>query len=122
MEYDKKTESHEEYWNVVETAAMNREQYQEIWVRTDDEQAMCALINGKMGWLMYLPNDEGDSFHSRNPHYTGDESAVMEFYLSNGQRDEYPLSWVLPADILYLALEYFEREKKPADFICWEHG
>jgi hypothetical protein len=100
---------------------MNNERYKEIWVDTDSGQSMCALINGNYGWLMYLPDDEGNSFSSRNPDYKGDKNMTMEFYLNNGQRDEYPLSWVLPIGYVEQALEYFEKEKKLPPFINWHN-
>lgn len=100
---------------------MEKNQFREIWVFTEDEQAMCALMNGAQGWLMYV-REEGDAgFHSINPGYDGDRNAVMEFYLNNGQRDEYPVSYVIPAAEIERALQYFENEKKPPDFITWHN-
>ena len=100
----------------------DKERYKEIWVYTeDDEQAMMALINGDFGWLMYL-REEGDAgFSSRNPEYTGSDDETMEFYLSNGQLDEYPLAWVLPIDQVKRALDYFEKHHKPPKFITWHN-
>lgn len=93
--------------------------FKEIWVYSEDEQSMCALINGDYGWLMYL-REEGDAgFSSRNPDYTGSDDETMEFTLSNGQVDEYPLAWVLPVEIVNKALEYFEKNHKLPDFITW---
>lgn len=99
----------------------NQNQYREIWVETEDEQSMCALINGDKGWLMYLRSCDDVGFSSRNPHYSGGHHAVMEFYLNNGQCDEYPLSWVLPIEEVELALEYFKKEKRPPGFITWHN-
>ena len=97
----------------------NHHQYKEIWIETEDGQAMCALINGDKGWLMYLRNPEDAGFSSRNPNYKGDKKALLEFYLENGQRDEYPLSWVLPIEEVERALNYFKEEKRPPAFITW---
>jgi hypothetical protein len=99
----------------------NSNQYKEIWLEVEDGQAMCALINGDKGWLMYLRDFEDAGFSSRNPNYNGDPEAVLEFYLNNGQRDEYPLSWILPIEELEIALEYFQKEKKPPIFITWHN-
>lgn len=100
----------------------DKERYQEIWVYTeDDEQVMMALINGDFGWLMYL-REEGDAgFSSRNPEYVGSDDETMEFYLSNGQLDKYPLAWVLPMDQVKRALDYFEKYHKPPQFITWHN-
>ena len=95
--------------------------FDEIWVQAKDGQSLCALINGDMGWLMYLrePGDAG--FSSRNPDYAGPADAMLEYYLSNGQRDVYPLSWALPIDVVRRAIECFEREEKPPLFIMWNN-
>ena len=102
-----------------------KEQYKEIWVEPketeNDERAMMALINGDWGWLMYL-REEGDSgFSSRNPDYTGtdDDGKTMDFLLSNGQLDYYPLSYVLPVEQVMKALSYFEEHHELPDFIVW---
>ncbi len=52
---------------------------------------MCALINGSLGWLMYLRENGDAGFSSRIPKYTGSSDAKLEYFLSNDQRDEYPL-------------------------------
>ncbi|MBO5104267.1 MAG: hypothetical protein J6B74_04305 [Ruminococcus sp.] len=94
-------------------------QFKEIEIRLEDEQYMYALINGDYGWIMYL-REEGDSgFSSRNPDYNGSDSATMKFTLSNGQVDDYPLSWILPADTVNKALLYFEKNHQIPDFINW---
>ena len=43
-------------------------QFCEVWLSSsDDGPALCALINGKAAWLMYLRNDEGDGlFHTQS--------------------------------------------------------
>ncbi|MEO3946880.1 hypothetical protein [Gorillibacterium sp. CAU 1737] len=100
----------------------DKDQYQEIWVTNEpDEQTVVALLNGEYGWLMYL-REEGDAgFSSRNPDYAGPEEATMEFFLSNGQCDEYPMAWVLPVERVYAAIEYFKIHHKPPAFIVWHN-
>lgn len=100
-------------------------QYKEIWVYTEeteyDERAMMALINGNYGWLMYI-NEEGDSgLSSRNPNYEGtdEDGKTMDFMLSNGQLDKYPLSYVLPKEKVMKALDYFEKYHELPQFIVW---
>ena len=99
-------------------------QYKEIWIypkeTEDDERAMMALINGAWGWLLYL-REEGDSgFSSRNPNYKEtDDDNMMDFMLSNGQLDYYPLSYILPVEQVMKALDYFEKNHKLPEFIIW---
>jgi hypothetical protein len=54
---------------------------------------------------------KGDAgFSTRNPLYAGTEKAVMEYHLSNGERDEYPASWNVTTGEAFYALEYFFEE------------
>ena len=96
--------------------------YKEISIRDlKDEQCMTALINGPFGWLMYI-REEGDAgFRSRNPDYGGSDAETMSFCLSNGQLDEYPLAWVLPIEQVEKALDYFEENHRPPEFIVWHN-
>ena len=99
----------------------NHGDYDEVWIETENGQLKCALINGNMGWLMYL-RERGDAgFSSRNPNYDGPADATLDYYLSNGQRDEYPLAWALPLEEIRCAIAYFEREQKPPPFITWHN-
>lgn len=96
-------------------------QYKEIWVylkeTENDERAMCGLINGGWGWLNYY-SEEGDAgLSSRNPDYINDDK-TMDFMI-NGELDAYPLSYVLPAEQVIKALEYFEKNKELPAFITW---
>ena len=70
---------------------------------------------------MYLKSKEDPGFSSRNPHYRGAESATIDYVLSNGQRDMYPASWALSIEVVNLALEHFEREGKPPQFVLWHN-
>lgn len=97
------------------------QQYKEIWAETEDGQAMAALINGDTGWLVYL-REEGDAgFSSRNPAYTEPEDAIQDYYLSNGQCDEYPLAWALPVSELQRAMEHLLTRAEPAPWIWWHN-
>jgi hypothetical protein len=100
---------------------MKRKGYEEIWVNKDDGQALCALINGDRGWLMYTrePGDAG--FSSRNPDYEGAEDARIEYYLNNGQCDQYPASWALPVDVVRRAVAHFKKTGEPPTFITWHN-
>jgi hypothetical protein len=93
--------------------------FEEVWIRSPDGQAMCALINGDRGWLMCL-REEGDSgFSSRNSGYDGPPEAEIEYELSNGQHDFYPASWALPIADVRRALAYFEQTHRQPPFVVW---
>lgn len=93
--------------------------FEEVWVHSSDGQALCALINGDRGWLMYL-REEGDAgFSSRNPDYDGPADAQIEYRLSNGQQDFYPASWALPIADVRRAVAYFEQEQVRPLFVVW---
>ena len=100
---------------------IDRSRYREVWSNAPDGQALCALINGDVGMLMYLrqPGDAG--FSSRNPDYRGPPEAMIEYFLENGQRDEYPRAWALPIATIHRAIDYFRREHAPPPFIAWHH-
>lgn len=93
--------------------------YQEIWIDGEHASSLCALIHGELGWLMYLPNEDGGSYSSRNPDYQGDMEAELDFLLSNGQLDSYPLAWCLPLERVEAALNYFKTNGQPPSFVVW---
>ncbi len=84
-------------------------------------QYMSALVNDKTGWLSYLRYNGDAGFSSRNPAYSGAEDAVQEYYLSNGQRDEFPLAWAICASEVLAVLEYFVIHLQPAPWIHWHN-
>ncbi|SRR6266508_2103149 len=101
--------------------SIDRSRFDEVWVEAPDGQAMCALINGDRGRLMYLRENGDAGFSSRNPNYTGPTYAQIEYYLSNGQRETYPASWTLPVAEVRRALEFFEREHRPPPCVTWHN-
>jgi hypothetical protein len=100
---------------------MKRTKFEEIWVNRDDGQALCALINADRGWLMYTREPGDGGFSSRNPDYDGADEDQIEYYLNNGQRDEYPASWALPVDLVRRALDHFKKTGAPPAFITWHN-
>jgi hypothetical protein len=92
--------------------------FKEIWAYVGPK-AMMALINGDRGWLMYLEEPSDTGFSSRNPEYDGPADARIEYFLDNGQRDEYPASWAYPVGEINRALDYFRREGERPAFIDW---
>jgi hypothetical protein len=95
--------------------------FEEVWVKLEDGRAMCALINPDHGCLFFLREPGDPGFSSRNPSYDGPAEARVEFLLENGQRDEYPAKWVLPAELVRRAMAYFETQRQPPPFICWHN-
>ncbi|MBO9872832.1 MULTISPECIES: hypothetical protein [Xanthomonas] len=93
----------------------------EIWESAPNGASLCALINGDIGWLMFLPSPEDPGFTSRNPSYSGLLDAMIEYKLSNGQVDSYPASWALPLATIERALACFRDTGKPPTFICWHN-
>jgi hypothetical protein len=79
----------------------------ELWASVRDGPAMCMLRHGANAWLMYLrcPGDAG--FRS-----TGVErSGTASYKLSNGQVDEYPLSWCVDVQQCFDAFRSFHRHQ-----------
>jgi len=88
---------------------VHQQQFSEVWLDAGEEgPALAMLVNGVHAWLMYLRHHDGDpGFSSRNPRYTGPAQASMQFLLSNGQMDEYPVALTLPLEEACAACEYF---------------
>lgn len=64
----------------------------ELWISVPDGPSMCMLRNRESAWLMYLREPGDSGFRSSgDTHRPG----VEAFTLSNGQVDEYPLSWCI---------------------------
>lgn len=93
--------------------------YTEIWVDHGDFPAICSLINGDRGWLMYLRYDGDAGFSTRNPEYAGPVESTVDYLLGNGQRDEYPASWTMPIHRIFEALEWFAANKTSPTEISW---
>jgi hypothetical protein len=89
----------------------------ELWATVSNGPSLCMRRNGGDAWLMYL-RQEGDSgFSSRS---FGERSGTANFWLSNGQSDECPLSWCIDVDQCYIAMVYFfENEGKRPEWIKW---
>lgn len=86
-----------------------------------DSQYMSALVNGNTGCLFYLRYNGDVGFSSRNPAYSGSEDAVQEYYLCNGQRDEFPMAWAISVSDILAVLEYFVVHHQPAPWIHWHN-
>jgi ribosome maturation factor RimP len=70
--------------------------------------------------VLFLTGGEGEpGFSSRSPRYTGSPDARLTFSLSNGQEDEYPASWAVPAEDATRALEHYFLSGQRPSFIHW---
>lgn len=94
-------------------------QFREIWIDAGDGAALCALLNGDVGWLMYLRHSGDPGFGSRNPGYRGDPDAMTGYRLSNGQMDRYPTSWALPRAEIHAALAHFVEHRERSPSVQW---
>jgi hypothetical protein len=102
-------------------AQVRRTQFSEVWMQhAGGWPAIAALINGEAAWLTYLRHEGDAGFSTRNPQHAGPEKAVIEYYLSNGQRDEYPASWNITTAEALRALEYFLEEEAMAPWLTWQ--
>ncbi len=57
------------------------QQFKEIWLSSPTGQKLCALINGDIGWLMYLRSESDTGFSSRNPAIKSEKE--IEYCLRN---------------------------------------
>jgi hypothetical protein len=92
----------------------------ELSIETDDGPSMIMLRNADHAWLMYL------RFHGDSGFVTkGDQSrhGASTYRLSNGQVDEYPLSWCIGLEQCYKAIAYFfVNDGARYDLIDWYTG
>lgn len=91
----------------------------EVWEHSTNGASLCALINGSVGWLMFLRDDGDAGFSSRNPDYAGDPTATISYRMVNGQEDSYPASWALPIATVESALQHFRATGERPPFVVW---
>ena len=68
---------------------------------------------------MFMRFERDAGFSTRNGTYAGPRQAVIEYYLSDGQRDEYPASWNITTNEAFRALEYFLTKATMAPWLTW---
>ncbi len=109
----------------AQLAKVHDRQFTEIFLTAGEmyeDAALSALINDDSGWLMYLPGEDNpEGYSSRDPTYTGPHDAMMEFELSNGQVDEYPVRWTLPTEMVLRALEHYFKHNELPPWITWHN-
>ncbi len=93
------------------------EEFREIWLNSPEGPSICALLNKKIGWLMFLRQEGDPGFSSRNITFPGNE--MINYNLSNGQVDEYPASWAFSESEIFDALCYFVEHKDRTPSIEW---
>ena len=92
----------------------------EVWLSASRGQAICMLRNESNAWLMYLRYDGDSGFTSQAK--TG-RTGVASYKLSNGQVDEYPLSWCIEVEQCYKALAYFfANEGGKPEWVSWHEN
>ena len=102
-------------------AQVRRTQFSEVWLQhADGWPAIGALINGEAAWLTYVRHEGDAGFSTRNPQYSGPAKSQLEYYLANGQRDEYPAAWNITTTEALRALEHFLEEETMAPWLTWE--
>jgi hypothetical protein len=95
-------------------------QFCEVWLYSESGwPAICALVNNGSTWLMFLRHEGDSGFSTRNPEYAGPADAAIEYFLSNGQRDEYPAEWAIGTPEALRALEHFMETQEMAPWLQW---
>ena len=92
----------------------------ELWVSVPNGPSMAMLRSEMHAWLMYLRFSGDAGFVSQgDPAATGETS----YTLSNGQVDEYPLSWCIDLERCYQAIMYFfVNEGAKPEWITWQES
>ena len=106
----------------LDAALVRYEQYPrfELWVSVPNGPSMSMLRSEMHAWLMYLRFAGDAGFVSQ-----GDPAKTGEAYytLSNGQVDEYPLSWCIDLERCYQAIMYFfVNEGAKPEWITWQES
>jgi hypothetical protein len=89
----------------------------ELWVLVPNGPRMAMLRSGAHAWLMYLRFNGDAGFVSQGTPAAG----VTSYTLSNGQVDEYPLSWCIDLESCYQAIMYFfVNDGTRPEWITWQ--
>lgn len=93
-------------------------QYKHLWLELDDGQSISILINGDVGWLMYLRENGDSGFSTRNPEHV-ETFGNIDYVLDNGEGDEFPAYWAYPVETLRKALYEFLDTKRLPSCVSW---
>jgi hypothetical protein len=91
--------------------------YNEIWLKGNSQASLCILTNANSAFAMYLESNEDTCFIIINE--KGNEGETEEFYLENGQLDEYPKRKLISKDKAKNILLYFYEKEDRAPDINW---
>lgn len=76
----------------------------ELWLFSSNGPSIGMLRSEGNAWLIYLRHEGDNGFTSAS---TDLRAGVATYKLSNGQLDEYPLSFCIDIEQCYKALAYF---------------
>ena len=79
---------------------------------------LIVLTSGDRSFLVYFRYSGDAGFSSRHPSYTGPPAATLDFTISNGQVDQYPLAWTAPTANALRAIEYAFLHQARAPWIA----
>jgi hypothetical protein len=100
-------------------AALPNRGYLELWLTLPADICISALINDSRALVIFGRYDGDPGLSSRSRDFADDNGQQLEFYLSNGQRDQYPLAWTIPTEDSLAAFDYAFLYHKAAPWILW---
>ena len=90
-------------------AQLPADAFAEIRIDRGGFPSLLALLHGPNGILILTKEEADAGFSSRNPGYAGPGDAMIDYVLSNGQRDSYPAAWAYPRAAIFEALRSFAK-------------
>jgi hypothetical protein len=102
-------------------AAALRKQFAEVQLVRGElpEHCLSALFNDGHAVMAYTRNIAEASYSARSKDRSKGEEGALEFYWSNGQRDEYPLAHSIPAADAVKGFEYFFLQAELPPWVRW---
>ncbi len=95
--------------------------FSEVWLVIDDGPYISTLINHQADRALVMfgryEGDPGLSSRSTDSACMSDEP--LEFYLNNGQRDEYPIAWTVSTNEAREAFAYTLIHRQPLPSMTW---
>jgi len=122
IEINIKSDSKSNYIKEFEDKLANAPQaqrYIDISIDHNSFPSILTLINDEYGWMLFFRYDGDAGFHTINKNYDGNDFDVLEYYLSNGQLDEYPAKYALNRRTIVNCLKEFIVTGKAPEYIDW---
>lgn len=94
-------------------------QFAEIWLQHETGQWLGVLINRNRAMLIYGRFEGDPGFSSRSSPEENESEELVEFILSNGQRDEYRASWTVSTELALRGIVYLFTHGQPVPWITW---